>query len=77
MAGSGMAYETVHLNRWVWRALDILESKPQESLELARQAPALTESIGFFHQRSVGGASLSQSSRLFYVYLLILRDYDI
>ena len=48
MAGSGMAYETVHLNRWVWRALDILESKPQESLELARQAPDLTESIGFF-----------------------------
>lgn len=50
MAGSGMAYETVHLNRWVWRALDILESKPQESLELARQAPDLPESIDFFHQ---------------------------
>lgn len=25
-------------HRWLWRALDILESKPQESLELARKA---------------------------------------
>ena len=54
-------------DRWLRRALDILESEPQESLELARSCPQMSCRFPYFwwiflHQFLVELSSLSKES---------------